>query len=322
MALVVGIDEAGYGPTLGPLVAAASVWRVASEQLKCDFWNELGDCVCKHGGRGEWRLVINDSKTVYDRKRGLATLERPLLACLRAADAPHATLLELLRGCGVNLATALPWYEQLASPLPIDARAEDGTHAIPERLSVLMRERGIELRRFVAEVITEPEFNARVAQTRNKAAALVERILRIVLRAAQVEPDDPGPVVIRVDRLGGRTDYRHLLQLAFPDRDLTELARSDAHSRYRLTAAGDAREWFVEFAAEADCDHLPVALASMLAKYIRECTMAAFNAFWRRFAPDLKPTAGYYVDAQRFLREIEPHLEEAGVARSAFVRAR
>ena len=30
MTLVIGTDEAGYGPNLGPLVVAASAWHVAS----------------------------------------------------------------------------------------------------------------------------------------------------------------------------------------------------------------------------------------------------------------------------------------------------
>jgi hypothetical protein len=44
----------------------------------------------------------------------------------------------------------------------------------------------------------------------------------------------------------------------------------------------------------------------MLSKYVRELHMGLFNEFWREHLADLKPTAGYAVDARRFLREIAP----------------
>ena len=42
----------------------------------------------------------------------------------------------------------------------------------------------------------------------------------------------------------------------------------------------------------------------MLAKYLRELSMLAFNEFWQSHLPDLKPTAGYPVDAKRFREQI------------------
>ena len=42
----------------------------------------------------------------------------------------------------------------------------------------------------------------------------------------------------------------------------------------------------------------------MTAKYLRELSMRAFNAYWASHVPNLKPTAGYPVDARRFKREI------------------
>ncbi len=68
--------------------------------------------------------------------------------------------------------------------------------------------------------------------------------------------------------------------------------------------------------------HLPVALASMLAKYVRELCMGQFNRYWGHLVPGLQPTAGYYVDAQRFLGEIRPHLTAAQPPLEAFVRER
>jgi hypothetical protein len=49
---------------------------------------------------------------------------------------------------------------------------------------------------------------------------------------------------------------------------------------------------------------MPVALASIFSKYIRELFMRLENQYWLHFIPGLKPTAGYYKDAQRFLSQI------------------
>ena len=42
----------------------------------------------------------------------------------------------------------------------------------------------------------------------------------------------------------------------------------------------------------------------MTAKYLRELSMRAFNEFWSAHVPNLRPTAGYPNDAQRFRKEI------------------
>ena len=64
----------------------------------------------------------------------------------------------------------------------------------------------------------------------------------------------------------------------------------------------------------------PIALASIFSKYLRELLMARFNAYWAGHVDDLRPTAGYYQDGQRFLRDIEPAIGRLGVDRSQLVR--
>jgi ribonuclease HII len=49
---------------------------------------------------------------------------------------------------------------------------------------------------------------------------------------------------------------------------------------------------------------LPAALASMIAKYLREVCMRPFNDFWCARVPGLRPTAGYPTDSHRFKAEI------------------
>ena len=67
---------------------------------------------------------------------------------------------------------------------------------------------------------------------------------------------------------------------------------------------------------------MPTALASMVAKYHRELAMRAFNAFWQKHVPDLRPTAGYPVDAKRFQAEIAPRQRQLGIAEADLWRRR
>jgi ribonuclease HII len=68
--------------------------------------------------------------------------------------------------------------------------------------------------------------------------------------------------------------------------------------------------------------HLPVALASMVSKYIRELAMNLFNRFWSERQAGLKKTAGYPVDALRFKAEIAAVQKELGIADDILWRER
>ena len=73
---------------------------------------------------------------------------------------------------------------------------------------------------------------------------------------------------------------------------------------------------------DADANHMPVALASMVSKYVRELLMARFQSWFGQRAPQVKPTAGYARDAQRFWREIRPMLADLHIAPEQLRRAR
>ncbi len=74
--------------------------------------------------------------------------------------------------------------------------------------------------------------------------------------------------------------------------------------------------------AKADAQFLPVAVASMLAKYLREICMEQFNQFWKHQLPELEPTAGYPVDAARFWEEIAAKAEELGIEKRKIWRSK
>lgn len=322
MALLVGIDEAGYGPQLGPLVVAATYWCASSEHAQQNLWKTLKTVVVNAAEEdvdyAGARLPVADSKIVYDRNSGLHTLERTVLAFGQASGAAHTSVLDWLTSIGAEApgASALPWYREVNRQLPIDPH-RSACAGVAERLGRAMRETGLQCSRIRAAVVPEDSFNQRLRATRNKSSLVVEQVLHLMRSIAELPHE--GDVYFRIDRLGGRANYREILQDAFPDRHLYELMVSPECSRYRLAAQND---WHVEFLVDADRHHLPVALASMVAKYTRELMMIAFNNWWRRQSPDLKPTAGYYGDAARFLRDIRPLLPQTGLTASQFARIR
>ena len=90
-------------------------------------------------------------------------------------------------------------------------------------------------------------------------------------------------------------------------------------SCYRWGPPGVRRE--VRFAVRGE-SFLPVALASMTAKYLRELAMAAFNSFWQQQVPGLKPTAGYPQDARRFAASIDEARQQLAIDNDLLWRCR
>ena len=57
-----------------------------------------------------------------------------------------------------------------------------------------------------------------------------------------------------------------------------------------------------------------------MSKYVRELCMNSFNHYWAEQIDGLKPTAGYYQDGQRFLRDIASTAKALGLRREDLVR--
>ena len=78
----------------------------------------------------------------------------------------------------------------------------------------------------------------------------------------------------------------------------------------------------VTFAERGEDRAFPTALASCLAKYLRELMVSVLNRWFGDRVPDLKPTAGYYVDGHRFLGDVEDHIRAQQLPRGRLVRVR
>ena len=84
MGYLIGTDEAGYGPNLGPLVISATLWEtpdgVGGEELYRRLDAAISPRPQRTSGNGHAPLCIGDSKLLYQSGKGLRLLERGLWA--------------------------------------------------------------------------------------------------------------------------------------------------------------------------------------------------------------------------------------------------
>ncbi|MEM9415143.1 MAG: hypothetical protein AAGA29_06630 [Planctomycetota bacterium] len=324
MYIYAGIDEAGYGPMYGPMVVARCtlvIPALAHDAPPPKLWQRLSKVVCKKLQGRKGRIAVNDSKKLKTKAAGVKHLESGVLSFAGLGQHEPADLagwLDLMgearhRGAGeVPSVEVMPWYDATpAAPwqaLP-SANTSDELAISRAMLATTCQRIGVELGGFKARVFYEDELNYRLGQMRSKAAVSFMAVATHLDELFRVYGEHHPHV--SVDRQSGRTRYREPLAQAFDGASVDILGETDAYSAYRIAAGG--RSMTVTFQTQAEESHMPTALASMAAKYTRELLMQRFNAYFAQLAPDVKPTAGYGTDANRWRDAMLPQLHRAGI---------
>lgn len=319
MTILAGIDEAGFGPLLGPLVVCSCAFAVAPEHVEADLWQVLKKSVGKKRKHLGGRLLVADSKKAYRRDEGLGHLERTVLAAMRSLGQSPDTLSGLLkRLCPECHGRVMeyPWYQGAKSrSLPSDRaelRIAAGVFADD------MATRRAKLMDVCAYCLDAGHYNMLVDRMKNKSQVLFVTTTRLMQGLMDRFADRD--IHILIDRQGGRMHYREHLLRSFEQMELRIVEETEQTSCYVLQ--GRTRCVHVSFEVGADDRHLPVSLASMVGKYVRELLMECMNDYFGRMSPDLKPTAGYWTDGLRFLEDLRRFVPELQIDRRQFVRCR
>jgi ribonuclease HII len=265
------------------------------------------------------RLLIADSKKAYSKSVGIKHLERTVLAVFRCLYKEPATLAELLTMLCPDLLERLesyPWYKEAGG---YGISTDEADMAIASSvLKSNLASNGIELLTLRSCCLDVAYYNKMVSSVKNKASVLFTATSQLIKRAFDNFAGDELQTV--VDRLGGRVRYRRSLQRMFPDMELKILRESTAASSYELKAGG--KKMCLHFVVGADERFLPVSLASMVSKYLRELLVANINRYFAGFRAGLRPTAGYWKDGRRFIKDLRTNLPHVQFDNNQLIRCR
>jgi len=305
--LIVGIDENGLGPLLGPLVVTGASFRAPSYDRE-RFFSLAGP-----------DLKAADSKVIFAPGRAAAAED----AVLRWLD---------VFGCGARDSAQLE--EKIVAPAPFEAGCPPEIPGIctgePLALprvaarrsggpSLGVRERfdrvGTKAGNVASHVLCAGAFNraleARAANKLRLDFALMMSIARHLCGGrGEGEGDD---ALVLCGKVGGTASYGAWLEAE--GLEVVEVIREGRdESAYEVRGLG--RLCFVR---DGDASHLPIAVASMVGKYLRELAMERLS---RALGREGRTRVSGYRDRRtaQFVAETAAERAEAGISDACFLR--
>lgn len=318
LTLVAGIDECGYGPILGPLIVSSSIFLI-NENPESNMWVRLQDSVGKSKkGLGN-RILVCDSKKAFSQKSGLKHLEqttKAFLNQLHLESTPFSSILPVVSNDLTRQIKKYPWYLSL-----YDDYLSEIDENINDTLTENMKQEEIKFIDFRCCCIDVMEFNEIVSSTKNKASIVISSMLKLIKQIIDIAVFfSAKKIIVFCDRLGGRKYYGDVLE-TLPNIGIDTVKEEDKTSRYLLSM--DKRELDIRFEVMADDKHFPVALASMVGKYVREKILQGMCTYFAGLQPGLKSTAGYWVDGHRFLEDLKDEtLKKVSLRKEDLMRIR
>ena len=319
MPIIAGIDEAGYGPLFGPLVITSTVFDIPSCKEN-DLWDLLKDTVAKEKAGNRDKIIVTDSKKLYSAATGLHRLEESVLTflhCINENVKSFKDLLDYFTDIKHSSLDIYPWYCKKDITIPVSPRTNP-TDKFANQLKEAFSSSSSSLLNISILPVPVHDFNVEIKKIGNKASLLFNKcgdlLIEIWEKFGEEEPK------VYIDKLGGRNHYLPLLNQVFGNHSIKVNKEHHTESVYEIR--GCSKRMHVSFVMGSETKYFPSALASMCSKYTREVFIKLFNLFWLEKYPDIKPTAGYYLDAKRFLGQIKNIKKELKIRDELMIRVK
>jgi ribonuclease HII len=275
--IVVGVDENGLGPLLGPLVTTAVSFELGrySPERHASIGRELG---------------IDDSKATAGFGQ-MAVAEGLALALIEALHGRAVDDLDALFEC-----LLLDGPSALRTPCPSSSRPQCWSVALVLPCFGGSLQAGRDMLHGLTKAGLRPvhvrsatsctgDLNRRLRLGQSRVEVDLELMERLVLDA---RAHTTGALRAVCGMVGGIRNYPARMR-HFPLAGLTPVRATGGTLAYEVDGVGHVR-----FEIDADARHLPVALASMVGKYVRELWMERQNRFYRGHDDTLSEVSGYH----------------------------
>lgn len=289
-AYVVGVDENGLGPQLGPMVVTGVLVEVVGSSAEVSRVYRDSKELCAHGDMARVEALVLATLEVHlgMRPRSYAELQ----ACVGLQDESR-----LRARCPRGAAPRMCFGAEL--PLPAFGGAPDaGDRARAQAI----RDGGMRLVAASQAYACAGELNALRAVGRSRFDVDLDLMVELV---AALRAGAPRDLEAWCGKVGGRKSYSAALTARWPL--IATLGEAPARSSYAVPGVGT-----LHFERDADASQPAVSLASLVGKYARELAMARIHAFFAAHLPELAPASGYhdpvtrrYVDSTRVVRDRE-----------------
>jgi len=306
--IVVGVDENGLGPRLGPLVATSVAIEVEAY-------------------RGEKLIAIARALGIDDSKATSGFRKLRLVESLSLALAKRSTgetsssadefLEAILLGGRSSLRARCPSERSAAQCFESALSLPFAGGSLEEGEALLLRleeEASLRILRAVSSAACPKILNDALLEGQNKLHVDLELFERLLLSMREALAQG---FTAYCGMIGGIRDVPKFSRLIGAPR-FTTLEREKGLLVYQVED-----RFRLRFEVGADAAHLPVALASMLGKYTRELLNHRMLAFYRLRDPRLPLASGYHDRVTTtFIEGAAPIRDAEGVDPACFLRAR